>query len=157
MTYSLKHIFLLWLKKARQTWNILLRAFKGVNNKILISLYKIYDRSIMDYASIIYLPYFMFLIGFIKNVHRNFPKHLAGLSKLSYVELLNVCNSEPLQLRRIRMDMLFAYKLLRGNTRGNLFKLNNKHAKLIILQKNFVLRCINNWNSLSSNIICASS
>ena len=98
----------------------------------------------MDYASIIYLPYFMFLIGFIKNVQRNFPKHLAGLSKLSYVELLNVCNSEPLQLRRIRMDMLFAYKLLRGNTRGNLFKLNKKHAKLIILQKNFVLRCINN-------------
>ena len=75
----------------------------------------------------------------------------AGLSNLSYGERLNVCNLEPLELRRIRMDMLFVYKLFHGyvknnlleyanvstgvlNTRVNLFKLKKTHAKLNIMR-----------------------
>ena len=107
-------------------------------------------------------------------MQRNLTKHLASLSNLSYVERLNVCNLEPLELRRIRIDMLFVYKLLHGCvkynlldyvnvstgvhiTRGNLFKLNKSHAKLIMRQNHFVIRCINNWNSLSNNIVCTST
>ena len=89
----------------------------------------------------------MYVIDIIENVQRNLIKHLAGLSNLSYIERWNVCNLEPSELR-IRMDMLFVNKLLHGsvkcnllnyvnvstgehNTRGNLFKLNKSHAKLI--------------------------
>ena len=114
----------------------------------------------------------MYQVDIIENVQRNFTKRLAGLSNLSYVERLNVCNLKPLELRRIRMDMLFIYKLLHycvkynlldhvnvstgvHNTRGNLFKLNKSHAKLIMRQNHFVIRFINNWYSLSNNIVCA--
>ena len=72
------------------------------------------------------------------------------------------------------MDILFVYKLLRGcvkfnlldyinvftgvnNTRGYLFKIYKSYAKLIIRQNHFVIRYINNWNSLSNNIVCAST
>ena len=116
----------------------------------------------------------MYLIDIIENEQKNFTKRLAGLSNLSYVERLNVCNLEPLELRRIRMDMLFVYKLLHGcvkcnlldyvnvstsvhNTRGNLFKLNKSHVKLIMRQNNFIIRCINKWNSLSNNIVYTST
>ena len=106
------------VKKARQTCKILLIAFNGVDNIILISLYKIYIRSIIDYASIVYSPY-LYLIDIIENVQGNFIKYLAELSNLSYFERLNVCNLEPLELRRIRMEMLFAYKLLHGCVKCN--------------------------------------
>ena len=116
----------------------------------------------------------MYLIDIIENEQKNFTKRLAGLSNLSYVERLNVCNLEPLELRRIRMDMLFVYKLLHGcvkcnlldyvnvstsvhNTRGNLFKLNKSHVKLIMRQNHFIIRCINKWNSLSNNIVYTST
>ena len=164
------HIFAS-IKKARQTCNILLTAFNGVDNLILIFLYKIYIRSTIDYASIVYSPYFMYLIDIIENVQRNFIKRLAGSAN---VDRLKVCNLEPFDLRRIKVDMLFEYELLHGcvkcnllnylnvstgihNNRGNIFKLNKSNAKLIMRQNNFVTRCINNWNSLSNNIVCVST
>ena len=167
------HIFTA-VKKARQTCNILSTAINGVDNIILISLYKIYIRSIINYTSIVYSPYFTYLINIIENVQRNFNKRLASLSNLSYVERLNVCNLEPFELRRIKMGMLLVYILLHGcvkcnlldyveistdvrNTKENLFKLNKSHAKVIMQQTHFIIRCINNWNSLRNNIVCAST
>ena len=173
MIYLLKHIFAV-VKKAREICKISLTAFIIVDNTILLFLYKIYNRLIIDYASIVYSPYFMNLIDIIENVQRNFTKRLAGLAKLSNVECLNVSNLEPLELRRIRIEMLFVYKLLHGcvkynlldygnvsncihNTRGNLLKLNKSLAKLIMRQNHFVIKCINNWNYLSNNIVRAST
>ena len=73
--------------------------------------------------------------------------------------IINVCNLEPLELRRIRMDMLFVYKLLHGcvkcnlldyvnistrvhSIRRNLFKLNNLQAKLIMRHNQSIIRCV---------------
>ena len=43
------------------------------------------------------------------------------------------------------------------NTRGNYFKLKKKLVNLIICLNHFVVRCVNNWNLLNDNIVCASS
>ena len=153
---------------------LVLNAFAGVDIHVLVSLYKIYVRSVLDYASIVYSPHFLYLIDLIENVQRNFTKRLSGLSNMSYAERLIVCNLEPLELRRIRTDMLFVYKLLNGiikcnlieyvkisdnmhNTRGNSKKLEKPYAKLLIRNNHFVVRCVNNWNSLTSDIVCAKS
>ena len=48
------------VKKARQMCNLLLLTLHELNNNITISLYKVYVRSLLDYATIIYLPYYMF-------------------------------------------------------------------------------------------------
>ena len=55
------HIFGV-VKKSKQMYNLLLRAFCGLNNNILISLHKVYVKPLSDYAIIIYSPYYMYLI-----------------------------------------------------------------------------------------------
>ena len=42
------------------------------------------------------------------------------------------------------------------NTKGNLFKLNKSHAKLILRQTHFFIRC-KNRNSVSNNTVCVST
>ena len=93
--------------------NLLLRAFHRFNNNIIISLYKVFVRSLLDYASIIYSPYYKYLIDLLENVQRNFTKILPGLCNLNYVNRLRICRSniESLELRRIRSDM-FCLKII---------------------------------------------
>ena len=150
--------------------NLLLRAFHGLNNNILISLYKVFVRSLLDDASIIYSPYNKYLIDLFENVHRNFTKRLPGLCNLNYIDRLRISNIESLELRRIRLDMCFVYKLLHSlvncnssefitvslnihNTRGNCFKLEKTHAHLIIRLNHSVTRCVNNWSLFNDNIV----
>ena len=52
--------------------NLLFYAFNELNNNIIISLYKVYVRSLLDKASIIYSPYYMYFVDLLKNVLRNF-------------------------------------------------------------------------------------
>ena len=90
-------------------------------------------------------------------------KRLPSLCNLNHVDRLRICNIELLELRRIRSDMCFVYKLLHSlikcnlsefitvssknhNTRGNCFKLKTTRAHLIIRLNHFVIRCVNNWN-----------
>ena len=48
------------VKKSRHLCNLLLFAFyNGLNNKLIISLYKVSARSLLNYASLIYSPYHM--------------------------------------------------------------------------------------------------
>ena len=55
MICLLRHTHFLLLKN--QMCYLLLYAFSDLNDNILISLYKVYVRSLLDYASIIYSPY----------------------------------------------------------------------------------------------------
>ena len=50
-----------------------------------------YLKSIIDYASNVCSPYFMYLIDFMENEQRNFTKRLASLLNLNYVECYNKC------------------------------------------------------------------
>ena len=76
------------VKKSGQMCNLLLRAFQGLNKNIIISLYKVYVRSLLVYASKIYSPYCMHLIDLLENVQRNFTKRLPGLYNLNYIDSL---------------------------------------------------------------------
>ena len=73
------------------------------------------------------------------------------------IDRLRICNIESLELRKLRSDKCFVYKLLHclikwnlsefitvstniHNTRGNCFKLKKIHAHLIIRLNHFVIR-----------------
>ena len=147
--------------------NLLLNTFHGLNNKIVISFYKVYVTSLLDYASLIHSPYFKYLIDLLENVKRNFTERLPGLCILNYIDYLRICNIESLELRRIRSDMCFVDKLLHGlfefnlsefitvssnihNARGNCLELKT-HAYLIIRLNHFAIKWVNNWNLLNHN------
>ena len=105
-------------------------------------------------------------------MQRNFTKCLHGLHELNYTQRLSVCNLQPLEHRRLYNDMCYVYKILHGNmfvnthnrltlthnvheTRGNVFKLFKYHAKIEIRLNHFFHRCVNIWNNLPNDIVCA--
>ena len=54
----------------------------------------------------------VYLIDLMENVQRAFTKHVKAISKLSYIERLGIFNLEPLELRRLRYDLVQYYKIL---------------------------------------------
>ena len=117
MICLLRHIFSV-VKKFREMCNLLFYAFSGFNNNILISLYKVYVRSLLD--STLITSYYMYLIDLLENVQRNFNKKLPDFYNFNYIERLRVCKLEAFEMKRIRINMLFGYKLLRYLVKCNL-------------------------------------
>ena len=78
-------------------------------------------RSLLNYASKIYSPYYTYLID-LENVQRNFTKRLSGLCNLNYIDCFKISNIESLELRSKRLDMYFVYKLLHSLVKCNLSK-----------------------------------
>ena len=58
------------------------------------------------------MPHYLYLIDAIEKVQRNFTKKLPGLCKMTYLQRLNVCNIESLEQRRIKIDLIWMYKIL---------------------------------------------
>ena len=50
----------------------------------------------------------------LEGVQRRFTKRLPGMKSLSYHQRLTKLDLESLELRRIRADLIFAYKLIFG-------------------------------------------
>ena len=141
-----QHIFYI-VKKARLTACNILRAFHGYKINILISLFKTYLRSILEYATAVYSPHYTYLILLLENVQRYFTKRLTGLWDINYNERLKICNLEQLENRRIANDLILVYKLLHNkcvssikdyinvqstNTSGHSLKLFKNHRRLDI-------------------------
>ena len=84
-----------------------------------------------------------------------------------YTARLERLELESLEVRRIRYDLIFFYKMVNGvmdvdvsefvsfntnNTRGHAFKVNSMFSRLNCRKYFFVNRTINLWNSLPANI-----
>jgi hypothetical protein len=71
---------------------------------------------ILEYNTIVWNPCRKRLIDLIKNVQRSSSKRLHSLSSYSYFERLAFLNLEPLELRRLRFDLFYYYKVLHNLT-----------------------------------------
>ena len=58
------------------------------------------------------MPHYLYLTNTIEKVQRNFTKKLPGLSNLIYLQRLNVCNIESLEEHRIKIDLIWIFKIL---------------------------------------------
>jgi len=113
-------------------------------------------------------PYLIKDIKALEGVQRRFTKRLPGIGKLTYHQRLSILELDSLELRRVRADLLFKYKLVFGLTdinlhdfivprfnearRGHNYKLYLPACKSNIRSNNFNYRVIQKWNSLPSNI-----
>ena len=70
------------VQKARMTACNILRAFKVCDITVMVSLYKTYVRSILEYASVVFSPHCICLINLLENVQRHYTKRLTGLGML---------------------------------------------------------------------------
>ncbi len=97
-------------------------------------------------------------------------------NKLSYIDRLSFLKLDPLELRRIRIDLIWCYKILnklvdipksdlfiispKVTARGHSKKLYVKPSKSNIIQQSFSFRVPKVWNSLpelihNQPLICA--
>ena len=109
--------------------------------------------------TVILSPHNIFLIDALKNVQRNFTKHLPGLYNFDHVERLKICKLKSLELRRIKCDVIMLFKIwhsmihvdLCNNyiavsnavTRGNSYKLVKHKFRLDVRKHFYVNRVVN--------------
>ena len=128
-------------------------------------------RSHLEYCNSVWSPHKKTDIDDLEKVKRRATKILPALSKLLYEERLKKCGLTTLRFRRIRGDVIEAYKIITGkydsdvapklqlshisNTRGNEYKLETYRTKYDLRKYFFTNRIINVWNSLPNHIVKA--
>ena len=156
--------------------NTIFCAFQNRQPGFLLQMYKVFVRSKLEYASQVWSPGHIKNILLIESVQRNFTKRLAGLGQLDYIERLIALNLEPLELRRIKADLVLVYKIVHNHvnlplahfftlfsesrsvrTRGHLFKFAVPNYRSECRKFYFGNRVVPIWNSLSADTVAAKS
>jgi hypothetical protein len=133
-----------------------------------------YIRPILEYNSIIWSPNLIHLIDHVENVQRNFTKRIPSLSSLPYTERLALLDLDFLELRRLRFDLIYYYKVLNNLTPfdpSEVFSVYTpfswSRSEMPYLQKpiqatnrllfTFFFRSIDAWNALPAALRFSSS
>ena len=103
----------------------------------------------------------------IQNVQRRFTKRIPGFSECSYRERLSLLKLPSLELRRLRFDLIFCYRVIFGFvdincdnffeiksctiTRGHPYKIFKHQCASSTRSSFFSERVVGIWNGLSSH------
>ena len=162
------------VSRARQRISILFRGFASRNNDILRRAFIVYIRPLVEYNSVVWNPRCIFLTDLLESVQRHFTKRIPSISNCTYAERLARLDLETLELRRLRFDLIFYYKVFNNlspfdprilfceyhppmSLRFNLpFIQKPAHMSNLALNTLFY-RCIDAWNFLPADIRQAQS
>ena len=85
----------------------------------LVRAFTTYVRPILDYCTVAWNPMLKKDIETLQKVQRRFTKRIPGLKDLTYCQRsASWLNLDSLELQRVRLDLMFAYKLVFGLTAG---------------------------------------
>lgn len=159
--------------KAKQRIFLLFRTFYTRDRAPLLAAYKSFILPLVSYCSSVWSPYLLGDVAAIESVQRLFTRKLSGLEKISYQERLKILKLPSLELRRLRADLLLCFKILNGyvsgdltsyglvfsktSTRGHNQKLFIDHTKVEARRHYFGNRIVKPWNSLSLEVVNATS
>jgi ribonuclease P/MRP protein subunit RPP40 len=102
------------VKTAYARANSIRRCFVSRHLPSLLQAYKIYVRPLLEYNTQVWSPFSVQQITAIENVQRKFTKCMPGLNKLPYYQRLAKLDLESLEIRRLRADLILAYKIVFG-------------------------------------------
>ena len=156
-------------RKAYGVMHMLLKAIDSRNAKLMKTVFVSYIRPILEYCSPVWNPKLKQDIVILEKVQRRFTKKVFGLHDCTYSERLNILGLESLEFRRLKLDLIFMYKLIHGYFDINAqdfitfsdikFTRNSSALKLVQpksrleLRHNFItVRIIPLWNKISSNL-----
>ena len=100
--------------KSNSRANLILKCFYSKDTSSLLSAYKTYVRPIVECNSVVWNPFLIKDINTLEAVQRHFTKRIPEMKHLTYYQRLSKLKLESLELRRLRTDLLFAYKLVFG-------------------------------------------
>ena len=115
--------------------NLIYKCFVSRDVHTLIRAFTVYVRPLVEYASCVWSPHQAGLIKKAESVQRKFTKRLPGFKNLSYKTRLARLQLDSLELRRLRQDIVYTYKILfglTGDTASDFFtrvanNINNNH------------------------------
>jgi ribonucleases P/MRP protein subunit RPP40 len=108
--------------------NLIHKCFISRDVFTLVRAFKVYVRPLLEYASCTWSPHHTLKIKQIESVQRKFTKRLPGYASLSYENRLLRLDLDSLEMRRLRQDLLFTYKIVFNLINGaanNMFTLTN--------------------------------
>lgn len=160
--------------KAYSRIGVLFRGFASRSLAILKQAYVTFVRPILEYASNVWSPYLLKHVNALERVQKLFTRRIPSLSHLSYPERLAAINLEPLELRRLKADLVLYYKCLhnltalpinthfsqqvnRSQTRSGGDRLNVSLFSTNSFGNDFFNRCLVCWNNLPLDVINAVS
>lgn len=161
------------IAKAQKMLSVIKLAFKFLDIRAMTTLYKSFVLPLLDYCSIAWCPFYIKDIEALERVQRRFTKILPVYRNLPYEERLIKYNITSLYTRRIKLDLVWVYKIIHdqvdlpseslfeidseSRTRGHKLKLKFSHSRLDVRRHWFASRIIPLWNALPSNCVEATS
>ena len=160
--------------KARQIWGMIRRSFTNIDTETFPLLFKALVRPHLEYANCVWSPRFQEQIDDIERVQRSATKQVPGLQSMTYSERLRTLKLPTLKHRRRRGDLVETYKIVHqlydkgavpelnwipanSITRGHQFRMRPVLSRTKLGQSRFTSRKVNDWNSLPTDIVSASS
>jgi hypothetical protein len=156
--------------EAKKRCFLIYRCFNCRNSSSLLRGYKSYILPILNYCTSVWSPSLIQDIILIESVQRAFTKRIPGLASMTYEMRLKFLNLPTLELRRLRNDLVFCYKIFhcyvaglpesyglvlsKRHSRGHSLKLKKQIAIKEPRRNFFAVRMRDPWNSLQE-YICA--
>ena len=151
--------------RAHRRANLIHKCFTSKDSSTLMRAFVTYVRPILEYASCVWSPYTIGQVTKIEAVQRRFTKRLLCCCGMQYPERLAKLGVDSLELRRLRFDLIYVYKILFGMietdvsalfvvnnadtvTRGHNFKLFVQQSRIDVRKYFFSNRVVQCWNSL---------
>jgi ribonucleases P/MRP protein subunit RPP40 len=161
---------------SRRKCSLIFKCFVCRDVSFLSRMFCTYVRPTLEYCTVAWSPFYLKDIDAVERVQRAYTKRIPCLAKLSYLDRLKVCKLDLLEIRRLRTDLTFLYRILNNlisvdytmhfsrctnaTTRGHSFKLMPALGKTVrkdCLKYSYFERVIPLWNALSESTVSASS
>ena len=158
------------IKKSYSRIGVLFKGFATRDAQILKQAYITYIRPVLEYASSVWSPHLLKYINSIERVQKYFTKRIPSLREYSYPERLALIGLEPLEVRRLKTDLILYYKSLHNliaipfndyfNLQTNLCQTRSGGNRLIPsfcstnrFANDFFNRAVNCFNALPVHVI----
>lgn len=152
-----------------QRASVLFRGFTSRDPNLLKKAFIVYIRPLLEYNCIVWNPTNVYLTNLLESVQRKFTKRIPSLSHLSYSARLASLNLEPLELRRLKFDLINYFKFLSLDFNPEIakrFVVHHPHSsvrstfpRLVCpvnskqqLSSSFFYRQVHAWNSLPDSL-----
>ena len=159
-------------EKANKILGLIARSFDFKSPAVINKLYRSLVRPNLEYAVSVWSPNLIKDVDRLEKVQRRATKLIPDIRNKSYENRLKYLNMFSLKKRRLRGDLIQAFKILKGidnikvenvftlntnQTRNNGLKLTGRRFNGEIGRNNFVNRVVNEWNKLPAEAIACST
>ncbi len=164
--YHIKSI----INKANFALHRISTAFRRLDSKRFLILYKSFVRPLLEFCSPVWNPTTKSLSNLIEKIQKRATKLVPFLRNLSYPERLRSLNLDSLEFRRKREDLILLYKInnsrlrdsvlsfrTRPGMRGHAFVLAKERSYSIARRHFLTNRSRSSWNALSHDSIHSSN